>query len=130
MAAQSIQFFIRSYLLISTSSRYEKQVGTASGEKASRLYNENSFLLNLQSMIALARHPLPPFEALIRTHFALSRDAILSRAQRYLDLARDGVAVSETEDPSGIACPPSRGFCKMLEQVLPKLRDVFNTLNV
>lgn len=36
---------------------YEKQVGTAEGEKNSYPYNENTYLLNLRSMLYLLRRP-------------------------------------------------------------------------
>lgn len=36
---------------------YDKQVGTAEGEKNSLSYNENTYILNLRSMLYLLRRP-------------------------------------------------------------------------
>ncbi|KAL6514500.1 putative ubiquitin-conjugating enzyme E2 23 [Orobanche gracilis] len=48
---------------------YDKQVGTAEGEKNSLSYNENSFLLNCKTMMYLMRKPPKDFEELVIQHF-------------------------------------------------------------
>lgn len=50
---------------------YDKQVGTAEGEKNSVSYNENTYILNLRSMLYLLRRP-PMVKRIVNHHMLLS----------------------------------------------------------
>lgn len=104
--------------------------------------------------ISLIKRPPPPFQELIMYHFHSRRDGILSRCQRYLKIFEEKTVrifpprcfflclflfmwlseiqqeVNEAEDPCGLACPPSSGFIKMLQTLLPRLSDTLSSVTV
>ncbi|KAL2231709.1 UNVERIFIED_CONTAM: putative ubiquitin-conjugating enzyme E2 23 [Sesamum indicum] len=100
---------------------YDKQVGTAEGEKNSLSYNENTFLLNCKTMMYLMRKPPKDFEELVIEHFRKRGRYILKACDAYMkghligSLAKDA-SISGTNMTSN-----SFGFKLMLTKVVPKL---------
>lgn len=101
---------------------YDKQVGTAEGEKNSLSYNENTFLLNCKTMMYLMRRPPKDFEDLVREHFKNRGYYILKACDAYM---KGYLIGSLTEDASigdkSIANANSVGFKLMLTKIVPKL---------
>ncbi|RHN82558.1 putative aminoacyltransferase, E1 ubiquitin-activating enzyme [Medicago truncatula] len=101
---------------------YDKQTGTAEGEKNSLSYNENTFLLNCKTMMYLMRKPPKDFEVLIKEHFRRRGHYILKACDAYMkgyligSLTRDA-SVSDNSSPNST----SVGFKLMLAKIVPKL---------
>ncbi|CAN8257843.1 unnamed protein product [Cochlearia groenlandica] len=102
---------------------YDKQVGTAEGEKNSLGYNENTFLLNCKTMMYLMRRPPKDFEELIKDHFKRRGYYILKACDAYMkgyligSLTKDATVIDER----GSANSTSVGFKLMLAKIVPKL---------
>ncbi|KAL7237042.1 hypothetical protein ACSBR1_020178 [Camellia fascicularis] len=101
---------------------YDKQIGTAEGEKNSLSYNENTFLLNCKTMIYLMRKPPKDFEELVRDHFRGRGYYILKACDAYM---KGYLIGSLTKDASisdkSNANANSVGFKLMLAKIMPKL---------
>ncbi|TKY50747.1 ubiquitin-conjugating enzyme E2 23 [Spatholobus suberectus] len=101
---------------------YDKQIGTAEGEKNSLSYNENTFLLNCKTMMYLMRKPPKDFEVLIKEHFRRRGHNILKACDAHMkgyligSLTRDA-SVSEKSSQNST----SVGFKLMLAKIVPKL---------
>ncbi|KAL4579830.1 hypothetical protein LXL04_015997 [Taraxacum kok-saghyz] len=101
---------------------YDKQVGTAEGEKNSLSYNENTFLLNCKTIMYLMRRPPKDFEELVREHFRERGYYILKACDAYMKgyligtLSEDA-SICETSIPDA----NSVGFKLMLAKIVPKL---------
>ncbi|XP_078448256.1 ubiquitin-conjugating enzyme 23 isoform X2 [Wolffia australiana] len=101
---------------------YEKQVGTAEGEKNAYPYNENTYLLNLRSMLYLLRRPPMHFEDFVKDHFRSRGKYILKACDAYMkgcpvgSLTKDGCMSSKSGDEQS-----SVGFKLMLAKIMPKL---------
>ncbi|KAK6240731.1 Ubiquitin-conjugating enzyme E2 - like 10 [Theobroma cacao] len=106
---------------------YDKQVGTAEGEKNSLAYNENTFLLNCKSMMYLMRKPPKDFEELVRDHFRRRGFYILKACDAYM---KGYLIGSLTKDASysdaNNANSTSVGFKLMLGKIVPKLLLALN----
>ncbi|XVF00857.1 hypothetical protein REPUB_Repub04eG0038100 [Reevesia pubescens] len=106
---------------------YDKQVGTAEGEKNSLAYNENAFLLNCKSMMYLMRKPPKVFEELVRDHFRRRGYFILKACDAYM---KGYLIGSLTKDASfsdaNNANSTSVGFKLMLGKIVPKLLLALN----
>lgn len=106
---------------------YDKQVGTAEGEKNSLSYNENTFLLNCKTMMYLMRRPPKDFEDLVTEHFKERGYYVLKACDAYMkgyligSLAEDA-SICETS----IANANSVGFKLMLAKIVPKLLSALN----
>ncbi|XP_013714448.2 probable ubiquitin-conjugating enzyme E2 23 [Brassica napus] len=102
---------------------YDKQIGTAEGEKNSLGYNENAFLLNCKTMMYLMRRPPKDFEELIKDHFRKRGYYILKACDAYMkgyligSLSKDASVI----DVSCSANSNSVGFKLMLAKIAPKL---------
>ncbi|KAL6561033.1 putative ubiquitin-conjugating enzyme E2 23 [Orobanche gracilis] len=102
---------------------YDKQVGTAEGEKNSLSYNENSFLLNCKTMMYLMRKPPKDFEELVIHHFRKRGYYILKACDAYMkghligSLAKDASIVNSNTNTNS----NSVGFKLMLGKIVPKL---------
>ncbi|XP_031380623.1 probable ubiquitin-conjugating enzyme E2 23 [Punica granatum] len=102
---------------------YDKQIGTAEGEKNSLSYNENTFLLNCKMMMNLMRRPPKDFDPLIKEHFKKRGFYILRACDAYKkgyligSLAKD----ASTVDDESHANSTSIGFKLMLGKIVPKL---------
>ncbi|XP_051144477.1 probable ubiquitin-conjugating enzyme E2 23 [Andrographis paniculata] len=102
---------------------YDKQVGTAEGEKNSLSYNENSFILNCKTMMYLMRRPPKDFEELVAEHFRKRGRYILKACDAYMkghligSLAKDASVISDTNNTN----TNSVGFKLMLAKIVPKL---------
>ncbi|KAI3960632.1 hypothetical protein MKX01_003806 [Papaver californicum] len=101
---------------------YDKQIGTAEGEKNSLSYNENTFLLSCKSMMYLMRKPPKDFEELVKDHFKRRGHYILKVCETYMkgyligSLTDDASLTDNSSDNS-----TSVGFKLMLAKILPKL---------
>ncbi|OVA03814.1 Ubiquitin-conjugating enzyme [Macleaya cordata] len=101
---------------------YDKQVGTAEGEKNSLSYNENTFLLNCKSMMYLLRKPPKDFEELVKDHFRRRGHYILKACDAYMKGYLIGSLTNDASisDKSNINST-SVGFKLMLAKIMPKL---------
>ncbi|KAH7690018.1 ubiquitin-conjugating enzyme E2 O protein [Dioscorea alata] len=110
---------------------YEKQVGTIEGEKNSLPYNENTYLLNLKSMLYLLRRPPMHFEDFVKDHFRRRGLHILKACEAYMDgcmIASLTTNASMTEKSREQPC--SIGFKLMLAKMIPRLVSAFSELGV
>ncbi|CAL1398049.1 unnamed protein product [Linum trigynum] len=101
---------------------YDKQVGTAEGEKNSLSYNENTFLLNCKSMMYLIRRPPKDFEELVKLHFRNRGQYILKACDAYMKGSLIGslkMDASISHDASSNSS--SVGFKIMLTKIVPRL---------
>ncbi|CAL2279701.1 unnamed protein product [Prunus armeniaca] len=100
---------------------YDKQIGTAEGEKNSLSYNENTFLLNCKTMMYLMRRPPKDFEELVKDHFRRQGYYILKACDAYM---KGNLIGSLTKDASAVKSDvnsTSVGFKLMLAKIVPKL---------
>ncbi|KAJ4715966.1 Ubiquitin-conjugating enzyme like [Melia azedarach] len=106
---------------------YDKQVGTAEGEKNSLAYNENTFLLNCKTMMYLMRRPPKDFDELVKDHFRRRGYYILKACDAYMkgcligSLTKDASASDKDNTNS-----TSVGFKLMLAKIVPKLLSALN----
>uniref|UniRef100_A0A061SDR0 Ubiquitin-conjugating enzyme E2 O n=1 Tax=Tetraselmis sp. GSL018 TaxID=582737 RepID=A0A061SDR0_9CHLO len=121
---------------------YEKQVGSAEGEKNAALYNENAFLLSCRSMLDTIRRPPQHFEALVRTHFVKAAPTIMSKIDQYLEGKPVGAPPGGHEGGDGCSgenssgdpslnefeMPSSPGFRLMLGKLRPRMLQAFQSL--
>ncbi|XWS62629.1 hypothetical protein CRYUN_Cryun06bG0027400 [Craigia yunnanensis] len=106
---------------------YDKQVGTAEGEKNSLAYNENSFLLNCKSMMYLMRKPPKDFEELVRDHFRRRGYYILKACDAYMKGYLIGSLTNDaSSNDASNANSTSVGFKLMLGKIVPKLLSALN----
>ncbi|XP_010922564.1 probable ubiquitin-conjugating enzyme E2 23 [Elaeis guineensis] len=110
---------------------YEKQVGTVEGEKNSLPYNENTYLLNLKTMLYLLRRPPMHFEEFVRDHFRRRGHYILKACEAYMEgcvigsLTKDACKTEKSREHS---C--SVGFKLTLAKILPRLIMAFKEVGV
>ncbi|CAN6485144.1 unnamed protein product [Victoria cruziana] len=97
---------------------YDRQVGTAEGEKNSLSYNENSFLLSCKSMLYVLRRPPKNFEALVNGHFQKRGFYILKACDAYL---KGAVVGSLTKDASVTEKSSEHGSSVGFKLMLSKL---------
>nr|GLL23585.1 probable ubiquitin-conjugating enzyme E2 23 isoform X1 [Ipomoea trifida] len=101
---------------------YDKQIGTAEGEKNSLSYNENTFLLNCKTMMYLMRKPLKDFEELVKEHFRRRGYYILKACDAYMKGYLIGSLTPDASVSSNSnADANSVGFKLMLAKIAPKL---------
>lgn len=101
---------------------YDKQVGTAEGEKNSLSYNENTFLLNCKTMMYLMRKPPKDFEELIEEHFRMRGYYILKACDAYMKGFLIGSLIKDASvSNNSSANSNSVGFKLMLAKIVPKL---------
>ncbi|KAF7143438.1 hypothetical protein RHSIM_Rhsim05G0054000 [Rhododendron simsii] len=108
---------------------YDKQIGTAEGEKNSLSYNENTFLLNCKTIMYLMRKMPKDFEDLVREHFRRRGYYILKACDAYM---KGYLIGSLTKDASlserSIANANSVGFKLMMAKIVPKLLLSLNVI--
>ncbi|CAM6019153.1 unnamed protein product [Sphagnum balticum] len=116
---------------------YDRQVGTAEGEKNAVLYNENAFLLSCKSMLYLLRRPLMHVEVLIQQHFVQHGAGLLKSCEAYLQgalvgsLADDNNYSTTVTDSKLVAVDKSSaGFMLMLTKLHIRLKTAFTELGV
>ncbi|KAL9265212.1 putative ubiquitin-conjugating enzyme E2 23 [Drosera capensis] len=101
---------------------YDKQVGTAEGEKNSLSYNENTFLLNCKTIMYLIRRPPKDFKDLVKEHFKRRGYYILRACDAYMKgyligSLSDDASITDKSDENAT----SVGFKLMLAKLVPKL---------
>ncbi|CAL4899099.1 unnamed protein product [Urochloa decumbens] len=107
---------------------YEAQVGKPEGQRNEMPYSENTYLVNLNTMLHLIRRPLMGFEGFIRDHFHRRGQHILRACEAYQQEGcpvgtLDGEAVA-TEASKDRSC--SVGFRLALAKVMPRLVEAFS----
>ncbi|KAL9690801.1 hypothetical protein QQ045_011211 [Rhodiola kirilowii] len=110
---------------------YDRQVGTAEGEKNSLSYNENTYLLNIKTMMLLMRKPPKDFEELIKEHFMKRGYYILKACDAY----RNGHLIGSLQKDASPSVDSSLdstsvGFKLMLAKILPKLSTALKEAGV
>ena len=111
---------------------FDKQVGTAAGEKNAILYNESAHLLCLKLMINTLQRPPISFETLVRDHFSAFSHLIRKSMDDYASGTTIGFSecantFDDTEGGGGggeanaETLEPSEGFKIMLSQIKPHL---------
>ncbi|PSS16184.1 Ubiquitin-conjugating enzyme like [Actinidia chinensis var. chinensis] len=89
---------------------YARMSGSPNGEKNSRQYNENTFILSLKTMVYTMRRPPKHFEDFVGGHFCKRAQDILVACKAYMDgaqvgcLARGGVQDVDAGDKSCSQC--------------------------
>ncbi|KAL0476619.1 ubiquitin conjugating enzyme E2 [Acrasis kona] len=101
---------------------YEKQVGTSEGHHNSVLYNENALLQCLWHSVKLIRNPPMHVQEIVNVHFERCGDLMRSRLEMYR--SQDLELKGRYDDFGLMQLPPSVGFLKSLEKVLPKLSEI------
>ncbi|CAN6356244.1 unnamed protein product [Urochloa humidicola] len=106
---------------------YEEQVGTPEGLRNELPYSENTYLINLHTMLHLIHRPPAGFEAFIKDHFRRRGQHILKACEAYI---QDCCPVG-TFDGEAFATEASRerscsvGFRLALANVVPRLVEAF-----
>lgn len=110
---------------------YEKQVGTVEGEKNVLPYNENTYLLNLKSMLYLLRRPPMHFEDFVKDHFRSRGHCILKACKAYMEGCMIG-SLTKDASPTGKSTEhlSSVGFKLMLAKILPRLISALSELGL
>ncbi|XP_068640389.1 probable ubiquitin-conjugating enzyme E2 23 [Aristolochia californica] len=110
---------------------YDKQVGTAEGEKNSLSYNENTFLLNCKTMLYILRRPPKHFEEVVKQHFQTRGPFILKACDEYMKGSLVGSLTTDAcrsersgEDSNSI------GFKLMLGKLVPRLISALSEVRV
>ncbi|KAG6523458.1 probable ubiquitin-conjugating enzyme E2 23 isoform X1 [Zingiber officinale] len=110
---------------------YEKQIGTVEGEKNVIPYNENTYLMNLKSMMYLLRRPPMHFEDFVKDHFRRHGYYILKACEAYMagsmigSLTTDGCPTEKSQEHS---C--SVGFKLTLAKILQRLILAFDEVGI
>ncbi|CAN6329181.1 unnamed protein product [Urochloa humidicola] len=110
---------------------YEVQVGKAEGRRNEMPYCENTYLVNLHTMLQLIRRPPAGFEAFIRNHFHRRGRQIIRACEAYQEGCPVGTLDGEacaTEASKERSC--SVGFRLALAKVQPRLVEAFSTIGV
>ncbi|CAL4899085.1 unnamed protein product [Urochloa decumbens] len=106
---------------------YEVQVGTPEGRRNEMPYCENTYLVNLHTMLHLIRQPPVGFEAFIRDRFQRRGRHVIRACKTYM---QEGCPVG-TLDGEALAMEASReqlcsaGFKIALANVVPRLVEAF-----
>ncbi|CAN6334112.1 unnamed protein product [Urochloa humidicola] len=109
---------------------YTAQIGTLEGRRNEIPYCENTYLVNLHTMLHLIRQPPVGFEAFVRDHFHRRGQHVLKACEAYL---KDGCPVG-TLDGEAYATEASRerscsvGFRLALANVVPRLVEAFASI--
>ncbi|GMP67215.1 hypothetical protein CsSME_00027279 [Camellia sinensis var. sinensis] len=77
---------------------YANMYGGPEGEKRSKAYNEDVFILSLKTMMYTLRRPPKHFEDFVTGHFRLRAHDILSACKAYMAGAEVGSADEEVQD--------------------------------
>ncbi|CAL4899101.1 unnamed protein product [Urochloa decumbens] len=107
---------------------YAEQVGTPEGRRNELPYCENTYLVNLHTMLHLIRRPPIGFEEFVKDHFLHRGQHVLKACEAYI---QDGCPVGTldgeafaTEASRGRSC--SAGFRLALANVVPRLVEAFS----
>eukprot|EP01103_Thecamoeba_quadrilineata_P005469 TRINITY_DN15262_c0_g1_i1.p1 TRINITY_DN15262_c0_g1~~TRINITY_DN15262_c0_g1_i1.p1 ORF type:complete len:867 (-),score=206.79 TRINITY_DN15262_c0_g1_i1:80-2680(-) len=110
---------------------YDKQKGLKLASKASVFYNENAFLMSIQSAARTILCPNQHFEGLIRAHFKERGEFLLNICHLFLNRG-PLLASAIDEDPClklfSVPKQSSEGFCQSLELIATKLQEALTTL--
>eukprot|EP00245_Coleochaete_scutata_P016522 TRINITY_DN7742_c0_g2_i1.p1 TRINITY_DN7742_c0_g2~~TRINITY_DN7742_c0_g2_i1.p1 ORF type:complete len:329 (+),score=83.34 TRINITY_DN7742_c0_g2_i1:71-988(+) len=113
---------------------YEKQMGSAEGEKNAVVYNENTFLLCCKSILYLLRRPPQHFEDFVKNHFRERAAKILWACDAYLSGATVGSLPDKIPEGGGVPAAASQsdgtstGFKLMLTKLRVRLAEAFALL--
>ncbi|CAL4906455.1 unnamed protein product [Urochloa decumbens] len=109
---------------------YAAQAGTPEGRRNELPYCENTYLVNLHTMLYLIRRPPVGFEMFVRDHFCRRGQHVLRACEAYLHEGcpvgtLDGEAIA-TETSKDRSC--SVGFKLALANVVPRLVEAFTEI--
>ncbi|KAL3652554.1 ubiquitin-conjugating enzyme [Castilleja foliolosa] len=103
--------------------------GTERGQQSSLMYNENTFILSLQTMVYSMNRPPKHFEALVLGHFCKHARDIMVSCKAYLEGAQVGCLVRggvQDVDEGDKSC--SENFKYRLAGLITKLIDTFTRI--
>ncbi|OEL19716.1 putative ubiquitin-conjugating enzyme E2 23 [Dichanthelium oligosanthes] len=107
---------------------YAAQVGTPEGRRNELPYCENTYLVNLHTMLHLIRRPPAGFEAFVRDQFRRRGRHVLRACEKYL---QEGCPVGTLDcearatEASSRKASCSKGFRLALANVVPRLVEAF-----
>ncbi|KAK4723452.1 hypothetical protein R3W88_026231 [Solanum pinnatisectum] len=105
--------------------------GTTRGDASSLQYNENTYILNLKTMVFSMRHPPKYFEDFVLGHFFRSAQDILVACKAYSDGAQVGSLVRggvQDVDEGDKSCSPT--FKASLAGFIKTVIDAFKEIGV
>eukprot|EP01132_Coremiostelium_polycephalum_P001473 gene1473-1858_t len=98
---------------------FETQIGTRIGIRNSILYNEDAYLLSLESLLHYMKHRPAVFEDILVNHIATKKQDILKRIDQFLHFKEgDNDTIFE------IKLPPSEGFLSPLRKLKLKIESM------
>ncbi|CAN6343022.1 unnamed protein product [Urochloa humidicola] len=107
---------------------YIAQIGTPEGRRNEMPYCENTYLVNLHTMLHLIRRPPAGFEEFVRNHFRNRGRHVLKACEAYL---QEGCPVG-TLDNEALSAEASKdrscsvGFKLALASIVPRLVEAFS----
>ncbi|XP_015089373.1 probable ubiquitin-conjugating enzyme E2 25 [Solanum pennellii] len=110
---------------------YANTSGTARGDQSSLQYNENTYILNLKTMVFSMRRPPKYFEDFVLGHFFRSAQDILVACKAYADGAQVGSLVRggvQDVDEGDKSCSPT--FKASLAGFIKTVIDTFKEIGV
>ncbi|XP_055808891.1 probable ubiquitin-conjugating enzyme E2 25 isoform X2 [Solanum dulcamara] len=108
---------------------YASSGGTARGDESSLRYNENTYILNLKTMVYSMRRPPKHFEDFVLGHFFQSAQEILVACKAYIDGAQVGSLVRggvQDVDEGDKSCSPT--FKASLAGFIKTVIDTFKEI--
>lgn len=93
---------------------YDERFPGAEGERKSKAYNEEMFILSLKTMMYTLRRPPKHFEELVGCHFRTRAHAILSACRAYMN----GVPVGSVTDEK---IPDEKGGSKSFQEAVARM---------
>jgi ubiquitin-conjugating enzyme E2 O len=111
---------------------HRAEAGTPMGLRNELPYRENTYLLNLQTMLHLLRRPPAGFEEFVRHHFRRRGQHVIRACEAYRDAGCLVGTLDEEGHPTDTEGsrerPCSAGFRLALLNVLPRLVEAFASI--
>lgn len=108
---------------------YASSGGTARGQESSLQYNENTYILNLKTMVFSMRRPPKHFEDFVLGHFFQSAQDVLVACKAYMDGAQVGSLVRggvQDVDEGDKSCSPTfkASLAGFIKTVIDTLKEI------
>ncbi|EGC38495.1 hypothetical protein DICPUDRAFT_86508 [Dictyostelium purpureum] len=106
---------------------YETQIGTHIGVRNSSLYNEDSYLLSLETIYFYLKNQPILFKDIIINHFKQKKINILQRIDQFLNSENNNSNNNNNNNNNALFCislPPSKGFISALRKLKSKIQDI------
>ncbi|EAL62175.1 hypothetical protein DDB_G0290629 [Dictyostelium discoideum AX4] len=100
---------------------YDTQIGTHIGIRNSSIFNEDSYLLSLETICFYLKNQPILFKDIIQNHFKLELPAILNRIDQFLN--QNNQANNGIKSLFCINLPPSQGFLTPLKKLKNKIQE-------